>query len=193
MSLTPSYDGFIIFALSAQRVVYKLQATHYKLNMAKTKQQKSVAVKALAADVKDAKSVVFMHFDKLGVKDETVLRRALRANGSHYQVVKKTLLRKAFEGSGVTGEIADMPGMIGIATGADLIAPARDVYAFQKDHKDNVKIVGGVFDGRFVGMEEMMNIATIPPLPTLQAMFAQLINSPLQRFAVALGEVAKTK
>lgn len=161
--------------------------------MAKTKNQKKEVVKVLAGVVKDAKSVVFVNFDKLQVKDETVLRRALGDSGNHYQVVKKTLLKKAFEGSGVTGEMADMPGMIGIATGPDLIAPARDVYAFQKDHKDNVKIVGGVFDGRFVGMEEMMSIATIPPFEALQGMFANIINSPLQRFAIALSEVAKTK
>ena len=161
--------------------------------MAKTKNQKIETVKTLASVLKDSKSVVFMNFDRLQVKDETVLRRALGNSGNRYQVVKKTLLRKAFEGSGITGEIADMPGMIGIATGVDPIAPAREVYGFQKEHKDNVKIVGGVFEGRFVGMEEMMNIATIPSLHALQSMFANIINSPLQRFAVVLGEVAKTK
>lgn len=159
--------------------------------MAKTKAQKKVAIDSLAKATKDAASVVFVHFDKLTVGDETKLRRALRDSGSHYQVVKKSLLKKAFEGSGVTGEMAELPGMIGIATGSDLIAPARDVFMFQKDHKDNVAIVGGVFEGRFMSKDEMLSIATIPPLPTLQAMFAQLINSPLQRFAVVLGEVAK--
>jgi large subunit ribosomal protein L10 len=161
--------------------------------MAKTKNQKIEEVKVLAGIVKDAKSVVFVNFDKLQVLEETKLRRALGDNGSTYRVVKKTLLEKAFDGSGITGEMADMPGMIAIATSDDLIAPAREVYNFQKDHKDNVKIVGGVFDGRFVGMEEMMSIATIPPLKVLQGMFANIINSPLQRFAIVLSEVAKAK
>lgn len=161
--------------------------------MAKTKNQKIEEVKVLAKVVKDAKSVVFVNFDKLQVLEETKLRRALGDNGSSYRVVKKTLLEKAFDGSGITGDMANMPGMIGIATSTDLIAPAREVYNFQKTHLDNVKIVGGVFDGRFVGMEEMMSIATIPPLEVLQGMFANIINSPLQRFAIALSEVAKTK
>ncbi len=161
--------------------------------MAKTKDQKKELVKNLAKVVKDAKSVVFVNFDKLIVSDETKLRRALRDSGNSYQVVKKTLLKKAFEGSGVTGDMADMPGMIAIATSDDMIAPAREVYNFQKDHKDNIKIVGGVFDGRFVGMEEMMSIATIPTREVLNGMFANIINSPLQRFAIVLGEVAKAK
>lgn len=161
--------------------------------MAKTKNQKVEEVKVLAGIVKDAKSVVFVNFDKLQVLEETKLRRALGDNGSTYRVVKKTLLEKAFDGSGITGEMADMPGMIAIATSDDLIAPAREVYNFQKDHKDNVKIVGGVFDGRFVGMEEMLSIATIPTREVLNGMFANIINSPLQRFAIVLSEVAKAK
>ncbi len=161
--------------------------------MAKTKNQKVEEVKVLAGIVKDAKSVVFVNFDKLQVLEETKLRRALGDNGSTYRVVKKTLLEKAFDGSGITGEMADMPGMIAIATSDDLIAPAREVYNFQKDHKDNVKIVGGVFDGRFVGMEEMLSIATIPTREVLNGMFANIINSPLQCFAIVLGEVAKAK
>ena len=161
--------------------------------MAKTKNQKIEEVKVLSGIVKDAKSVVFVNFDKLQVAEETKLRRALGGSGSSYRVVKKTLLEKAFAGSGVTGEMVEMPGMIAIATSDDSIAPAREVYNFQKDHKDNIKIVGGVFEGRFVGMEEMMSIATIPPFATLQSIFANIINTPRQRYAVVLGEVAKTK
>lgn len=161
--------------------------------MAKTKNQKKEEVKLLSDILKGSKSVVFVNFDKLVVSDETQLRRALGANDSGYRVVKKTLLEKAFAGSGVEGEMAELPGMIAIATSSDLLAPAREVYNFQKTHADNIKIVGGVFEGRFVGMDEMMSIATIPPMDTLRGMFANIINSPLQRFAVVLGEVAKSK
>lgn len=161
--------------------------------MAKTKQQKQETVKGLAEVTKTAKSVVFVNFDKLQVKEETKLRRALRDAGNSYQVIKKSLLKKAFDGAGFTGNMPDMPGMLGIAYGDDLIAPARDVFAFQKDHKDNVAIVGGIFEGKFMTKEEMMNIATIPPMDALRGMFANIINSPLTRFAIVLGEVAKTK
>ena len=39
----------------------------------------------------------------------------------------------------------------------------------------------------------MVAIASIPPLQTLRGMFAQLLNSPRQRFAVVLSAVAETK
>ena len=161
--------------------------------MAKTKDQKKELVKEIAKVLQGAKSVVFVNFSKLQVADETKLRRALLDSGSKYQVVKKTLLTKAFDGSGVEGTMAELPGMIGIATGTDPVAPAREVYNFQTGHKDFVSIIGGVFEGKFVSKEEMLGIATIPPYKVLQGMFANIINSPLQRFAIALSEVAKTK
>jgi large subunit ribosomal protein L10 len=161
--------------------------------MAKTRDQKKALVKEIAKVVGDAKSVVFVNFTKLQVKDETMLRRALLDSGSKYQVVKKTLLTKAIEGSGFEGTMAELPGMIGIATGQDLIAPAREVYNFQTTHKDFVSIVGGVFEGKFMSQSEMMAIATIPPMDVLRGMFANIINSPIQRFAIAMSEVAKTK
>jgi ribosomal protein L10 len=39
----------------------------------------------------------------------------------------------------------------------------------------------------------MMSIATIPPLQTLRGMFVNLINSPIQRFAVVLDQIALAK
>jgi hypothetical protein len=36
-----------------------------------------------------------------------------------------------------------------------------------------------------------LSIATIPPLQTLRGMFVNIINSPIQRFAVALDQIAK--
>ncbi|MCC7469969.1 MAG: 50S ribosomal protein L10 [Bacteroidetes bacterium] len=161
--------------------------------MAKTKSQKQATVQNLTKIAKDAKSMVFVHFDKFEVADETSLRRALRGAGNSYQVIKKSLLKKAFEGTSVEGTLPELPGMMAIAYGEDLISPAREVYAFQKDHKDNVEIVGGVFEGKFMNKEEMMSIATIPPMDVLQGMFANIINSPLQRFAIVLSEVAKIK
>ena len=40
---------------------------------------------------------------------------------------------------------------------------------------------------------EMIEIAKIPGLEVLRGKFVNIINSPIQRFAVALSEIAKKK
>ncbi len=161
--------------------------------MAKTKTQKQAAVSSLAEIAKEAKSIVFVGFDRLLVKDETQLRRALKQAGNNYQVVKKSLLKKAFENSSFGGEMPKIDGMVAIAYGEDLISPAREVYTFQKDHKDNVSIVGGVFDGKYMSKEEMMSIATIPSTQVLRGQFVNIINSPIQGLVIALSAIADKK
>jgi ribosomal protein L10 len=73
------------------------------------------------------------------------------------------------------------------------MAPAQNVKDFAKKYKDAIAIVGGVFQGVFKNKEEMTAIASIPSLDVLRGMFAQLINSPRQRFAVVLSKVSETK
>lgn len=161
--------------------------------MAITLDKKKELVQGLETSLKTAESVVFVKFDKLTVGNVNTLRRNLQKEGVGYVVAKKTLLKRALGTHGVTGDMPEMPGQIAIAYGADLLAPAREVFAFAKGHKENVSIVGGVFEGKYMNAEEMMSIATIPPLQTLRGMFVNLINSPIQRMAVVLDQIAQTK
>lgn len=161
--------------------------------MALTKDKKKSLTELFSDIVKNAKSVVFAQFDKLTVAQSEALRRNLRTEGTGYKVVKKTLLKRALADAGFEGEMPELPGEIAVAYGEDLLAPARGVYSFHKENKENIKIVGGVFEGKFMDMAAMNSIATIPPLQVLRGQFVNLINSPIQRFAVAVSEIAKKK
>lgn len=161
--------------------------------MAKTRDQKKEMVSILENISKESKSVVFVNFTKFLVKDETALRNKLRQSGVSYKVVKKTLLKKGFDKSSITGEMPELEGMVAVAYGDDLIAPAREVYDFQKTRKDNVAIVGGVFEGKYMNKEEMMSIATIPSTQVLYGQFVNLINTPIQQFVTALSKIAEKK
>lgn len=162
--------------------------------MAITKDKKHAIVAKLADAFKEASSVAFVGFSKLTVKDASNLRRELSKSDVKYFVAKKTLIRKALETSGFKGDVPALPGEVAVAwTAGDATAPAGGVYAFGKKLKGALTLLGGVFEGAFADAAKITAIATIPPLPTLRGMFANIINSPRQRFAIALGEVAKTK
>lgn len=158
-----------------------------------TLDKKKELVVNLEKALKGANSVVFVKFDKLQVADVNALRRGLQKENVGYQVAKKTLLKRALSTHDISGDLPEIPGQIAIAYSEDLLAGAREVFEFQKKHKDNVSIVGGVFEGKYMNASEMMSIATIPPLQTLRGMFVNLINSPIQRFAVVLNQIALAK
>ncbi len=164
--------------------------------MAISKDKKRAIVAKLTDAFKEASSIAFVNFSKLTVKDASRVRKELRDAGVRYYVAKKTLIRLALKQRGYDGEIPELPGEIAvawIAADSDITAPARGVYDLGKKLKGAIALIGGVFEGVFADAQKMIGIATIPPMPILRGMFANIINSPIQRFAIALGEVAKTK
>ena len=158
-----------------------------------TKEKKKKLIEKISKALKDSKSVVFANFHNLIVADDMAMRRALRKEDVGYMVVRKTLAKIALKDAKLSGTMPEFVGELAIVYGEDLTAPAREFFTFQKKYKDNVKIVGGIFEGKYMTVEEMTAIAAIPSQKTLYAQLVNLINSPIQRFAVALDAIAKTK
>lgn len=161
--------------------------------MAITRKQKEVIREGIEQAIVGSKAVVFAGFSGVTVADATLMRRTLKAQGVSYKVTKKKLLEKALASMKVTGEAPKLAGQTAIAYAEDLVAPAREVFAAGKKLDGKVKILGGIFDGVYKDAAAMMAIATIPPTPVLRGMFVNIINSPIQRFVIALDQIAKTK
>lgn len=161
--------------------------------MAITKEKKKEIVSKLKKAVDDSKSVVFVNFHGLTVADASSLRRSLKKEGIGYSVAKKSLFKRVLGESSAKGDMPSLGGELAVAFGEDLVAPARGVYEFQKKLEGKVSIIGGIFDGEYKSQDEMMGIATIPPMDILRGMFVNIINSPIQRLAISLNEIAKTK
>lgn len=163
--------------------------------MAKTKEQKKEIVSKIEDVLKGATSV-FVHFTGITVTQESAMRRALRGEGLGYVVAKKTLIRRALNNLGHTDELP-LEGEVAVAYTAgseDQTAAPRRIHAFGKDFGEGkLTILGGLFEGKLVDAAMMQSLATIPGVDTLRGMFANVVNSPRARFAVALSEVAKTK
>lgn len=164
----------------------------YKNIVAITKAKKKGILEKLEGIKKDSDAIVFVSFKGVSVKDTTAMRRKMREAGVGYFVAKKTLMKRVL-GDAYEGTMPELPGEIAVAYSTDAIAPAQNVKTFAKEFKDKIAIMGGMFQGAWKSKEEMTEIASIPSLDVLRGMFAQLINSPRQRFAVVLSKVSETK
>ncbi len=161
--------------------------------MALTKQKKGEILKKLEDIAKKARTLVFVNFKGLKVSDQQALRKELRHEAVSYTIAKKTLIRKALGTLKTDGTQPELLGELALAYGEDLVAPARGIANFAKKFPENLKILGGIFDGKFLSQAEMEEIAAIPDIQTLRGMFVNIINSPIQRFAISLSEISKTK
>ena len=166
--------------------------------MSKTKEQKAEIISALEKALKGASSAVLVHFTKINVAEESAMRRSLRTDGISYTVAKKTLIRRALDTLGFAHQDVQLDGEVAIVYDSskegDPTAVARRVLEFVKKlGAEKFMILGGTFEDRFVGRDEMREIATIPSLHTLRGMFVNVISSPMRGLVVALSAIAEKK
>jgi large subunit ribosomal protein L10 len=158
--------------------------------MAITKEKKVEIIEKMSGIASNAATIVFAKFKGLTVAEQNEMRKALRASEVGYTVAKKTLVQRALDAQKFQGEVPVLEGEIALAYGADELAPARELAVFVKKFPEHLAFAGGVFGGKYVDASEIKAIAAIPGMQTLRAQFVQLINSPLQRFAVVLNAKA---
>lgn len=161
--------------------------------MAITRAQKKAILDELEQIFSEAGSIAFARFTGLPVNDSNQMRSDFYEKGVGYKVVKKTLIRRALEQAGFTGDMPDLPGNIAVVYSEEETAPAREIHEFAKKNSENMELVGGVFEGEFKSKEEMTEIALIPSLHELRGMFANVINSPIQGLVIALDQIKEAK
>ena len=164
--------------------------------MAITRAKKQSIIASVTDALSKSASAVLVSFTKLTVAEVNTLRAELKKDAVKYTVVKKTLLKRALDSQGIDGDMPDMPGEVALVylqEGDDVTAPARGLAAFVKKMKGKIVYLGGVINKKYLGVAEIVGVSMIPPTPVLRGMFVNVINSPIQRFAIAMSEVAKTK
>ena len=167
--------------------------------MAKTKAQKQEIVEKLADALKGSVSSVFIHYKGVNMEEEYAMRRALTAAGVKYFITRKSLMKRAAQAAGVSGEVPTLSGEIAVAYGVndaakeDITLSPRGIQEYVKKFAGKITIVGGILEGKFVDAPAMQTLATIPPVDTLRGMFVNVINSPIQGFVIALSKIAEKK
>lgn len=161
--------------------------------MAINKQKKAELIVEMNEMVKGAATMVFVSFKGLSVNRTIIMRKKLHTENVGYRVTKKTLLKRVCAEQNIAGDFPEALSELAVVYGTDQLTPASLVYEFTKEYKGKLDIIGGVFDGKFVTKAEMLEIATIPPREVLLSKIAFLLQSPMQRLAIAVNEVSKTK
>ena len=157
--------------------------------MALSKEKKKVIVNDLTKELTRAPSVVFVSFHGLSVSETSTLRRALAVCGAHFQVVKKSLARKVFAALAPDGESPEMSGELALSWGGDPVSPAKEIHQFTRGLEEKIKILGGIFERRFLAAEDMKRLARTPSKEVLYGRLVGTLNAPASAFARALSGV----
>jgi large subunit ribosomal protein L10 len=122
-----------------------------------------------------AKSVVVADYTGTTVKDQVVLRAAIKKAGGELVVAKNTLIDLAV-GKGKLAE--SLHGMnAAIFAYEDPVSPVKALFEFQKK-TEKLNIKQGYMDDRVLSADEVQALSKLPSKQELLAKLLMILNSP---------------
>lgn len=157
----------------------------------KVLEEKKKQVADLAEKLKAAHTGVIVDYKGITVEQDTKLRKELRESGSHYKVVKNTLLNLALKEAGIDGLGPVLEGTTAVAVNTeDYVAPAKILNNFAEKN-DKFSIKAGFIDGKVVDANQIKTLATLPPKEVLVAQVLRGLNGPISGLVTVLNGTMK--
>jgi len=144
--------------------------------------EKEAAVAELTEDFRTAKATILTEYRGLSVTSMKQLRRAL-GEKTKYAVVKNTLTKIAAKNAGVdlSPDLLVGPSAVAFING-DAIDAAKSLRDFAKENPFLV-IKGGIYEGKAVTKEEIMQLANLESREVLLAKLAGAMKGSLAKAA----------
>jgi len=157
----------------------------------KNKDDKKKDVESLRKELEASKNLFVTGYEKLRVQQDFELRKAVRASGGKYRVVKNNLAAKATEGTTDEQVLKDLKGMTSLAyTSADPVALAKALTAYAKLNP-TFTFKAGFVEGRVIDIKAIGELATMPSKEEIFAKLLFLINAPAQRLVTVINAVGR--
>jgi len=141
------------------------------------------------------KSLIFVDFTGIGVEDMKFLRRALKVVEAKMKVIKKKLLRIAFEKKKIDFNPEQFDSQLGVVFSEKEISDvAGPVYKFFKSvEKKGFKILGAynLSEKNFFDAETTVKIGQLPSREVLLGQFVGMLAMPIKMFLYVLSEKSK--
>lgn len=159
--------------------------------MALTKAKKAEKVAALAKELETSTTAIVGTFAKLTVAQDFELRKAVRAAGGRYRVLKNKLAARASQGTKIEEALQGLKGVSSVAyTDGDPVALTKAVAKWVADNAEYTFKLGLV-DGKILSVEEIKQLATMPGKEELFSKLLFLINAPAQRLATVINATGR--
>lgn len=161
-------------------------------------EDKKEIVAAVNQAASGAFSAVVADYRGLTVGQLTKLRTKARENNVYLRVVRNTLARRAFEGTGfaILSDSLVGPTIIGLSMSEnDMGAAARLFKEFAKDHQQ-LELKTAAYDGKLFVASEIDVLARLPNREQALSMLASVLQAPVSKFGrlfTALKEQKETQ
>ncbi len=160
-----------------------------------TKHLKSKQIEESRKLLDENRLVFFADFSGTPVEDFRQLRKTMRGLGAKVRVIKKKLLRVAFEKKGVDFNPEQFESQaVAIFSSKDIPEIASPIYKFSKEkEKKGFKILGAydLLEKNFLDAETVKRIGQLPSREVLLGQLVGMLAAPIKMFLYVLDQKSK--
>ena len=159
--------------------------------MALTKAKKNEKVQQLATELEHSTSAIIGTFKGLTASKDFDLRKAVRAAGGSYHVVKNKLAARSAQGTKVEAALQGLKGVSSVAyTSGDPVALAKALTTWVKENAEfTFKLA--IVDGKVIDVSGIDALSKLPGKEELFGKLLFLINSPATRLATVINATGR--
>ena len=151
------------------------------------KEDKKQVVESLISKVQDAEAVIVSDYSGLDVAAITILRKEIAKEGFEAQVIKNTMVNRAFENLKLQYPEALLKGPnIFFRANNDVVKLSKLLVSFGKEN-EHFELKGGFLNGNYIDQSEIRTLAQLPSQDELLAKAIGLIKAPLTGLVARLS------
>lgn len=156
--------------------------------MALTKDKKQSVVSEYGEWLTRSEAVFLTEYRGLTMPAFDELRKRIREAGGEFHVVKNTLGKLAFKTAGfdIPEEYMEGSTAIGVAF-SDAPGVAKVIADFAKEQQA-LKIKGGFLGKQHFSQQQVLKLATLPPLPVVRSQLMAMLNTPATQLVRLIAE-----
>lgn len=153
-----------------------------------TRPQKEKIVKETADMLRGKHMVIFADFRGMGVMQSQAFRRRVKGMGGSFKVVKKTLARAALRKAGLPHDaLTNYKDTLALSTHDTEDSALAKLFAQSAKEFPTLKMAGGIFGGKSILREELLELAKLPSKDELRAKLLGTLLAPISAFARVLA------
>jgi large subunit ribosomal protein L10 len=144
------------------------------------KSEKEQVVAELTERLRGAETLIVADYRGLTVTQIAELRGKLYEHGARFSVVKNSLTKRAAESAGVEPLLALLEGPTAIAfleSDGDPVAVAKALD--EAVRTESITLKGGLLEGAEIGVDDIKQLAKLPPTETLRAQLVGAVAGPV--------------
>lgn len=145
----------------------------------------------LRGEFENVENIFLTGYEKMTVDQDFKLRKAIRAVGAEYKVVKNNLAQKASQGLNAEPLFEQLAGMTSIAyTKGDVVALAKALKDYAKANPV-FTFKAGLVEGRVIDVAGITELASLPSKEEVFSKLLYVINAPAQQLVTVMNAVGR--